>query len=106
MSIKIQSRFSPSIVRAAHAIEAAGAADSKLAHCENSKLVDQLKTVRDSMEAEVGRRLSGLVPVIDSIGEQLGACLSELQAERRRVAQERKRRREERELAKEEAAFA
>jgi hypothetical protein len=91
MSIKIESRFAPSVVRAAQTLEAVialtnvpfGTELATKAHSSFMNMCDVYKA-----------RVAGFVTLQGQHGYEIEACMKEMAADRKRVAQEKRARRE------------
>lgn len=92
MTFKIASRFSPSIVRAAQALEAYIALALVPA---DSKLKGMTADSAGRMIDDFGKRAAGVSYCTQyEAGTLISECMTELKVERKRVGQERKARRE------------
>lgn len=103
MAIKIESRFSPSVVRAAQSLEAVVAL-SKVPF--GSELSKRAQGSFSNLLADVTKRASSFVTLQGQQGYEVEECMREMQADRRRKAQEAKARREKHARAREELTFA
>ncbi|MER9176352.1 hypothetical protein NKH72_22490 [Mesorhizobium sp. M0955] len=103
MSIKIETRFAPSVVRAAATLETVialtnvpfGSKLSNKAHDSFMNMVDAYK-----------RQVAGFVTLHGQHGYEIEECMKEMAADRKRRSQEAKRRREAHALAREGRIYA
>ncbi|RWB95571.1 MAG: hypothetical protein EOQ56_27880 [Mesorhizobium sp.] len=103
MSIKFETRFSPSIVRAAQMLDAGNALH---AVSDAAAFKDKARDSFDRMVKGVSKALDGSGLGFGDALDQLRACSKEMKADRRAKAQQRKAQREARANAKQEAQFA
>jgi hypothetical protein len=91
MALKITSRFAPSIVKAAHMLETSNALHAVPAdHAHYDKARQSFDQLNKRINQMIDASGAGFVTAL----EQIIACADELQAERKRKAQERRARRE------------